>query len=94
MQLVGATNKFIRKPFVQMGILNGIYASMIAGGLLVGVIYLTQKEIPDLIEIELQNALLFGSLFVFIFLMGIIISWVSTRLAVQKYLKLHSDDLY
>lgn len=94
MQLVGATGKFIRKPFVQMGILNGLYAAMIASGLLTGVVYLTQKEIPELIEIEVQNALLFGSLFVLIFIMGIIISWVSTYLAIEKYLKLHSDELY
>jgi len=94
MQLVGATGKFIRRPFVQMGILNGIYASMIASGLLTGVFYLTQKEIPELLDIEIQNALLFGSLFVMIFFIGIIISWASTHLAIQKYLKLHSDDLY
>ena len=94
MQLVGATGSFIRRPFIETGILNGIAASIIASGLLAGIIYLGQREIPDLIEIELQNALLFGSLFGLIFFLGIMISYISTFLAVQKYLRLHSDDLY
>ncbi len=94
MQLVGATGSFIRRPFIETGIVNGILASVIASGLLAGVIYLGQKEIPDLIEIELQNAVLFGSLFGIIFVLGILISWFSTYLAVRKYLRLHSDDLY
>jgi len=64
MQLVGATESFIRKPFIQKGILNGFYAAMIACALLTGVIYLAQIEIPELIEIEAENALLFGSLFI------------------------------
>ncbi len=94
MQLVGATGRFIRRPFLETGIINGMVAAMIASGLLTGVIFLMQREIPDLIEIELENAVLFGALFVMIFVLGIIISWLSTYMSVQKYLRLHSDELY
>ena len=94
MQLVGATGSFIRKPFIETGIVNGIVASIIASGLLAGIIYLGQREIPDLLEIELQNAVLFGSLFGMIFILGIFISFISTYMAVEKYLRLHSDELY
>ena len=94
MQLVGATSGFIRRPFIETGIVNGIVAAIIASGLLAGIIFLGQKEIPDLLDIELENAILFSSLFGIIFILGILISWISTYMAVQKYLRLHSDELY
>ena len=94
MQLVGATGGFIRKPFIETGIVNGIVAAIIASGLLAGIIFLGQREIPDLLDIELENAILFSSLFGIIFILGILISWISTYMAVQKYLRLHSDELY
>ena len=51
-----------------------------------------QKEIPELQE--LQDAALFIKLFIFVTVLGIIISWISTYLAVRKYLKIKTDFLY
>jgi len=67
---------------------------MIACALLTGVIYLAQIEIPELIEIEAENALLFRIAFYSCFLLLDIISWLSTYSRVQKYLRLHTDELY
>ncbi|MFN4235299.1 MAG: cell division protein FtsX [Bacteroidia bacterium] len=92
MQLVGATKSFIRRPFVIKGIMQGIYAGIIAVALLVGVLYLAQREIPELLF--LQDEKLIGILFVFVILLGVLISWFSTYLAVRKYLRLKTDDLY
>ena len=92
MQLVGATRRFIRKPFILSGISHGIYAAIIAIAFLAGCLYLAQREIPELIE--LQDVELIATIFIGVILMGIIISWVSTLMAVRKYLKLSKDELY
>jgi cell division transport system permease protein len=92
MQLVGATQSFIRRPFVIKGVIHGIYGAFISILLLMLVLYWTQKEIPELFE--MQDAETFALLFGLVILMGIIISWISTYLAVRKFLRLKADDLY
>ena len=92
MQLVGATQGFIRRPFVLKGIKHGIYGAAIAIALLIAFLYFLQKQLPELAELQDPNMLV--SLFVLVILLGIIISWISTSLAVRKYLRLKSDDLY
>lgn len=52
MQLVGATQPFIRKPFVQKGVVHGIYSALIAILLIMGVMYYSQQYLPDLIQIQ------------------------------------------
>ncbi len=92
MQLVGATQGFIRRPFVINGIKHGIYGAIIAILLLLGLLNFAQKQLPELRELQDERMLLY--LFGSVIVMGIIISWISTSLAVRKYLRLKSDDLY
>ncbi len=92
MQLVGATQKFIRRPFIIQGILQGIYSALIAILLLMGAVYLTQKEVPELISFADLD--LFLMLFGIVIILGLIISWVSTFFAVRKYIYMRTDDLY
>ncbi|MGZ4054263.1 MAG: cell division protein FtsX [Bacteroidia bacterium] len=92
MQLVGATQGFIRRPFVLKGIKHGIYGAAIAIILLIAFLYFLQKQLPELAELQDPNML--ASLFALVIVLGIIISWISTSLAVRKYLRLKSDDLY
>ena len=86
MQLVGATQKFIRRPFVIKGIKHGIYGALIAISMLIGVLYFAQKQLPELSELQDEKMLV--SLFGLVIVLGIIISWISTSLAVRKYLRL------
>lgn len=92
MQLVGATKGFIQKPFITSGILNGVYAGIIAVLLIVGALYLVQKQIPEFFE--LSDIEMFAKLFGFVLLLGIIISGISTLFAVRRYLRLRSDKIY
>ena len=92
MQLVGATQGFIRRPFVLKGIRHGVYGAIIAILMLVGFLYFLQKQLPEFAELQDPNMLL--SLFGIVIMLGVIISWISTSLAVRKYLRLKSDELY
>ena len=92
MQLVGATHSFIRKPFLLRSAGHGIYASIIAILLLVGVIYLIQQEFMEVISFEDIDIL--GILFLLVIIFGIVLNWISTYFAINKYLRMKSDDLY
>lgn len=92
MQLVGATSYFIKKPFIIRGVVNGIIGAFIALSLLVSIVIYAQKEFKEIFEInEIE---LFASLFGLVLLLGIFISWISTSLAVGKYLRMKTDKLY
>jgi cell division transport system permease protein len=92
MQMVGATKKFIRKPFIWRSIRLGIIGSLLA---LIGmgvVLYYVDKSFP---EFELvQNQLSIGALFGCVFLIGVLITWWSTFFATQRFLNLKTDQLY
>ncbi len=92
MQLVGATRGFIRKPFLWAGVSQGFIAGLISIALLLGIIYLAQNNIADLINI-LDPAIL-GILFAVVIGIGILISLISTFFAVNKYLNIEKDELY
>ncbi len=92
MQMVGATKRFIRKPFVLKSIQLGVIGAIVA---LIGmgvVLYYLDKTFP---ELELvQKPILVGGLFVAVFLLGIVITWISTFIATQRFLNLKTDQLY
>ena len=92
MQLVGATQGFIRKPFVARGIIQGLIGGVIANILLILVLFWAQRQIPELNA--LHDMRLFVSLLVLVILTGIFLTWISTYLAVRKYLKIRTDELY
>lgn len=92
MQLVGATKNFIRKPFILYAGLHGLIASFIAILILLGVLYFSQKEIPE-ISI-LRNYTEFGIVLVSLIAIGLVITSLSTWFAVSKYLRLKSYNLY
>jgi cell division transport system permease protein len=93
MQLVGATKGFIRKPFLLYGIWHGLLGALISIVILIGTLYLANKQIPDLVI--LQSYAEFGVVFLGIVIaLGIFISAFSTFLAVNKFLRLKIYDLY
>ena len=92
MQLVGATNGFIRRPFLMRSIMHGIYGALIAIGLLVGVICLAQREFSEIVSFK--DVEILGVLFIFVLILGILITWISTFFAVNKFLRVQEDELY
>ena len=92
MQLVGATEGFIRRPMLRRSIFHGLISAFIALLLLMLLTYIALEEIPGLVE--LQDPVMLFALVGFIFFLGAMISWLSTWLAVRKYLRLRTDLLY
>jgi len=92
MQMVGATKTFIRRPFVfksvQLGVI-GAFVALIGMGI---VLYYLDQFFPEL-EL-LQKPVLVGSLFIGVFLLGVLITWISTFIATQRFLNLKTDQLY
>ncbi len=92
MQLVGATKGFIRQPFVSTSIIHGLLGALLANGMLAGGIYVLHHELGGFIGFD--NIELIGVLFILVVVLGIFLSLVSTFFAVNKYLRLKTDQLY
>ncbi|MDT0558606.1 permease-like cell division protein FtsX [Ichthyenterobacterium sp. W332] len=92
MQMVGATKRFIRKPFVWKSIQLGVIGAIVALiGMAIVLCYL-DRYFPEL-EL-LKQPILIVSLFASIFGLGILITWISTYIATQRFLNLKTDQLY
>lgn len=92
MQLVGATESFIRRPFLRQGVSQGFFGGLLADVFLVIILYAVSKRIPDLALIRDFydiSAVLAGIVF-----LGMLIAWVSTRAALNTFLKADLDKLY
>ena len=72
--------------------LNGFISGIIAVASIVSLIYLVEKNIPEIKSIHDNSLLAF--MYIIIILLGIIISLFSTRRAVYKYLKMPIEHLY
>lgn len=92
MQMVGATKSFIRKPFILQGIKLGVIGSMVALIGLATVIYYANKHIPALQL--LNDYLLLSYLFGGVIISALVITWLSTYFATQRFLNLQTDELY
>lgn len=92
MQMVGATKSFIRRPFVWRSVRLGMIGAAVAMIGMGVVLYYLNKTFPQLQL--LNDELLLIVLFVFIFMMGVLITWFSTFFATQRFLNLRTDDLY
>lgn len=92
MQLVGANKSFIRRPFLLRGAFHGLLAGLVAMILLLGIIYLVEKEFFTLLTFQSINMLLIlGAMLI---ATGIIITVISTFFSVNRYLNISDDNLY
>lgn len=92
MQMVGATRWFIARPINRRAVINGFISSGIAIVLLWLSILSIEYVRPEF-KILRDNQSLF-ILFFLIFIIGIIITLISTHRSVIKYLRMKLDDLY
>jgi cell division transport system permease protein len=92
MQMVGATKSFIRKPFVMRSLKLGLLGAGLAIIALIGVLIYVQTNFPNLGILD--DKLLIGLVLLAVLGVGILITWLSTYFATQRFLNLRTDDLY
>jgi cell division transport system permease protein len=92
MQIVGATRSFIRRPFLVQSAFHGLLAALIAMGLLMGLLYLIEKEFLLMFTFESTNLLIL--LGVSLIITGVLINIISTFFSVNRYLSISEDKLY
>ncbi len=92
MQMVGATKSFIQKPFIWTNIKLGIYGATISSVILILLLNTIDLNFP---EIDIFGDV-FGLsvLFISLYGLGILISYLSTQSATQRFLNLRTDRLY
>jgi len=92
MQLVGATRAFIRRPFIVQSAFHGLLAALIAMSLLMGLLYLIEKEYFLMFTFESTKLLVL--LGVSLIITGVLINIISTFFSVNRYLNISEDKLY
>lgn len=92
MKLVGASWSFIRKPFIKMGILEGLLAAILADAVLAGCVVGLYNFEPEIAEVvTLQTLIITGAS---VLLFGIVITTCCVYVSVNRYLKMKAKDLY
>jgi cell division transport system permease protein len=92
MQMVGATKSFIRKPFIWRSIKLGLIGSGLAIIGIIGLAIYVDGLFPSLGIAKDYVSL--GIVIVGVLGIGILITWISTFFATQRFLNLKTDDLY
>ncbi len=92
MQLIGANEWFIIKPYIIKSIVSGIISAVIAIAVMAALIYLTIYKFS--LQFTGQDFVTLSLIGIGLIFFGILISIGSTYFAVNKYLKIKLDELY
>jgi cell division transport system permease protein len=91
MQLVGATQFFIQKPFLLRAGFQGFLSGVFAASLLGGIYYYGTLVYPELHALHTPYLI---HVILILILFGTVLGLVSSLLAISKYLKMSLDELY
>jgi len=101
MQLVGAKTSFIRRPFLMgaigQGFVSGVLAVLFLLLFAYGMSHLSMGWVQLLVnkvDVLQEELLIFAALFAGLIILGIFISFISTYLALNKYIWIKTDKLY
>lgn len=92
MQMVGATKAFIRKPFIWTSVKLGMIGGVLAVIALIALLLWIDNANPGLGVLDEPIAT--GIILLAVFGLGVLITFVSTFFATQRFLNLRTDDLY
>ena len=92
MLLVGATPRFVRKPFITKGLVQGIWGGIIAILLLAVTLYFGNRAIPEFVDFSKMAhiAIILGCILLF----SIIFTVVISAFAVNRYIRIKDERLY
>lgn len=92
MELVGASWKFISRPYLVRSLKHGLISALLALVVLAALLFLIYKDTPDLQKTLYMPGI--GAIFAMLTLLGVLITVASTYYVVNKYLRMRVDDLY
>lgn len=92
MKLVGATRAFIRSPFLLRAVVQGLVSSLVAIGMLAGLLFLLKRSFERMFELLSSAAL--PVVMGVVLLSGVLICVVCTYFVVNRLVALDKDDLY
>jgi len=79
-RLVGGTDRWVRRPFVFQGLLQGLIGALLACGVLFAFVRLIAFFFPG-VNLSYKEA---GGI---VFAWGILLGWIGSRVAIKKYLQ-------
>lgn len=92
MKLIGAERNFIRGPFVVEAVVYGFIAAVLATGIGLGILYMSQEKLASYgiaIEHTAANMTMYvGVVLLVMIIVGAIIGIISSLLATRRYLKI------
>jgi len=92
MQLVGATAEFIQRPFLYRAAFYGFVSGFFSSTMLWFLLQFTDSKIEGIAGLlDMENLLILG---LCILLMGTFVGFMSTFVAIKKYMKMSLDELY
>lgn len=89
MKLIGATESFIRRPFLYGGVLQGLLGALCAGAIVAVCMGLLQNPVSELVVLYHGNFSTSGldlRSFITLLLAGSVLGWLAARTAVGRYL--------
>lgn len=92
MQMVGATESFIIKPFLKSFVIQGVIGSVLSLALLSIFLYRVMRDVPELASLTGFGS--FAVIYISVLVLGILLTTLSTLFAMRKYLRADIDDLY
>lgn len=92
MQLVGATDSFIQRPFLMHGALQGVVGGVLACIFLVILQQAAVRNIEGLVVLQEYSKL--GILLLVVILLGVLVGLACTYQSLSRYLRISLDDLY
>lgn len=92
MQLVGATEGFIIKPFMKYFVIQGLIGAILSLSLLTLFLVTTLKNVPELaVLVNFGNV---AVIYVSVLVLGVLLTTLSTYFSMKKYLTADIDELY
>lgn len=92
MQLVGATEGFIIKPFMKSFVIQGFIGAVLSLVLLSIFLFKVMNEVPELALLTNMSSI--ALIYISVIVLGVLLTTLSTFFAMRKYLRADVDELY
>lgn len=83
LKLIGATNRFVKLPFVIEGTLEGGLGALLAGLIIYGIIYIQNTYLQSFFDYQVNVSYRY---YIALLVLGLFLGWVGSRRAIRRFL--------